>query len=183
MPKIKGWILIAILLALFVWWGSAKSELYIDAGPAQVTAELTGAVWVQLSNRITEHIDIGFGYIGKQSWNQCGAPACQWSVDEQIYFGFELVVADPWWQRMRIGFGPYYFQNADRIVTSNLRICPSFEVAGWGSWSRVGFKARHCSSAGSSPEIEACNDFGQCFTNDWNTGQDSWARVVWYFGD
>lgn len=181
--KIRGVVIIAALLGVFVWWGSCvkAGELYIDVGPAQVTSKLTDAVWLQLSNRISEHIDLGFGYISPQSWNSCGRPDCAWSVDAQIYAGLEFVVTDPWWQKIRIGFGPYYFQNADRIVTSRFRICPSVEVAGWGKLARFGLKLRHCSSAGSSPEIEVCNDLGQCFVNDWNTGQDSWARVVWYF--
>jgi hypothetical protein len=168
----KGAIVIGVLLYIFIWWGSAKAEgLYIDVGPSQIAGHFTDAIHLQLSNRYSKHIDLGIGYIGPQNFRN-------FDIQEQIYAGVEFVVSDPWVGKARIGFGPYVFQNADRAVTSKFRICASLEYA---FTKRIGAKARHCSNAGSGTEIEICDRNGDCFTNDWNTGQDSWARLIWYF--
>lgn len=177
----KGYIVVALVLLTFVAWGSCAkaSELYIDVGVSQVGSDFTDAVQVQLVNRFDEHhIDLGFGYIGPQTFKACDRPDCVWDINEQLYAGIEFMVKDPWWGRMRIGFGPYLFQNADRIVTSKFRAGISLEIT---FTERIGLKVRHFSAADSNPSIEACNALGQCFVNDWNTGQDSWARLTWYF--
>ena len=168
-----GAVLVGLMLLIFILWGSSSKagELYIDVGPTQVGSTFSGAAMLQLNNRISKHFDIGFGYIGEQEYQG-------FEIRPQLYLGTEFVVTDPWKQKARIGFGPYYFQNADRIGTSKFRAGISFE---YRFTDRIGFKARHFSTAGSSPEITACRNDGRCFTNDWNTGQDSWARLVWYF--
>jgi len=167
-----GYVLVGVVILLFIWWGSSKAdELYVDVGVSQVTDETTGAIHLQITNRITDHIDLGIGYIGKQDVRG-------FDVQEQIYAGAEFVVKDPWWGKVRIGIGPYVFQNADRVVTSKFRMGISVE---WRIMDRLGLKARHFSNAGSGTELEICRRDGRCFTNDWNTGQDSWARLVWYF--
>jgi len=171
--KLKtGAILVVTALLIFVWWGSADAgELYIDVGPTQVGSTFSGAGMLQLNNRISKHFDIGFGYIGEQEYDG-------FRIREQLYAGAEFVVTDPWKQRARIGFGPYFFQSADRIGTSKFRAGISFE---YRFTDRIGFKARHFSTAGSAPEITVCRINGVCETNDWNSGNDSWARIVWYF--
>jgi hypothetical protein len=177
----KGAIIVVFVLAVFVTWGSCAkaSELYIDIGSSQVGSETTDAVHLQLVNRFDkQHIDLGFGYIGPQTFKPCDRDSCEWKIKEQLYAGVEFIVKDPWAGRARIGFGPYIFQNADRVVTSKFRAGISFEFA---FTERIGFKLRHFSAAGTNSDIEACNTLGQCFINDWNSGQDSWARLIWYF--
>lgn len=174
MAKLKlkhGVILVALFLLIFIWWGSSRAEMRISIGPSQVGTEFSTGTLLVLSQRLDNMVDLNIGYISPQHFDD-------WSVREQIFAGVEFLVFDPWSRRFNLGLGPYLFQNADRIGTSRFRMGLSL---GWRINNRLGLEARHYSLAGSGPEITACNDFGQCFTNDWNTGQDSWLRGVWHF--
>jgi len=172
------------ILILLVWFLSASAnagDFYLDVGPTSVSNSNSNAIWTQVTWRVTDHFDFGFGHISPQTFHVCPRIDCAWSIPAKVYIGFEFVVVDPWWQTVRIGLGPYIFDEADRAVSTALRLCPSLEVKGWGKLKRFGLKSRHCSAAKTDKVITRCNDIGNCFERSNNTGQDSKIRLVFYF--
>ena len=176
----SGPVLVIVLLMLFVWWGSAKSDGLLEVGPSQVGSTLSTGAMLTLSTRIQDKYDFTLGYITDQKFSRCDRPDCEWEIRPQIFFGAEYLMTSPWTDKLRLGIGPYYFQNADRVGTSNFRVGLSVE---YRFSERFGLRARHFSLAGSGPEMTICREQWGCMTNDWNTGQDSWLRGVVYFGD
>lgn len=176
--KIQGVVLVLIFLITLIWWGSVKADTLTEIGPSQIADNFSSGVMLTLSERVNDRYDFTVGYISEQVFKACERPDCRWDIRSQIFVGTELLITSPWTDKLRLGLGPYYFQNADRVGTTNFRMGLSVE---YRFNRRFGFRARHFSTAGSGPDIEICRpDFG-CLTNDWNTGQDSWARLVWYF--
>jgi len=170
---------LALLLCLT---SAAKAEgFYLDIGPTSVSNFNSNAVWTQVTWRVAPHFDFGFGHISTQKFDVCPRIDCAWTIPAKVFVGFEFVIVDPWWQTIRVGFGPYIFDDADRAVSTALRLCPSLEVKGWGKLKRFGLKSRHCSAAKTDKVITRCNDIGICFENSNNTGQDSRIRLVFYF--
>jgi len=176
--KIAGFILVLTFLITFIWWGSVKAETLAEIGPSQVADNLSSGVMLTLSERFNDRYDLTIGYISDQTVEFCGRPDCRWEIRPQIFAGAELLIKSPWTDKLRLGLGPYYFQNPDRVGTTNFRMGLSLE---YRFNRRFGFRARHFSNAGSGPDLEICRPQWGCQTNDWNTGQDSWARLVWYF--
>ncbi len=183
-------LLIAGFLAAVVCWGSSKADGLVELGPSQVGSELSAGFMLTISERVNDRYDFTLGYISKQDFKTCDAPNCEWHVKEQLFVGAELLIPLPWTDKLRLSIGPYLFQRADRIGTDTLRVCLGIE---YRFGRRVGVRARHCSLAGTGPELTICRetvgwtdvpcDTPGAFpaTNDWNTGQDSWLRAVWYF--
>ena len=176
--KVKGFILVLLFVIAFVWWGSAKAAGQIEIGPSQVSTNFNTGVMVTFTERVQDKYDFTLGYITEQKVSFCDRVDCDWTINSQIFFGIEYLVTSPWTDKLRLGIGPYYFQNRDRVATTNLRLGLSIEYRFNRRW---GFRARHFSNAGSGSNMEICRPKFGCITNDWNTGQDSWARVVWYF--
>ena len=177
--KIKsGFIIVVIFILIFVWWGSLKAAGLVELGPSQVGDNLSSGAMITLTSRVDDKYDLTLGYITDQTFSVCDRPDCMWNVKAQIFFGGEYLVAAPWTDKLRLGIGPYYFQRPDRIGTSNFRVGLSLE---YRFNDRIGIRARHFSLAGSGPELTICREDYGCITNDWNTGQDSWLRAVWYF--
>lgn len=171
-------IVVVLFLILFVWWGSSRAEGQVELGAAQVGTNFSNAAMLTLTDRINDKYDLTIGYISNQRFSVCDRPDCTWNVKTQIFVGGEYLVTSPWTDKLRLGLGPYYFQRQDRIGTSNFRMGLSIE---YRLNERFGLRARHFSNAGSGPNITICRDEFGCLTNDWNTGQDSWLRGVWYF--
>ena len=176
--KKKGAVFVAFFLLLYIWWSSVDAaEGLVEIGPAQVGSEYSETVMLTLTRRVQDRFDFTLGYIGDQEWNSCDRPDCEWKSKAQIFVGAEALATDPWSGKFKLGIGPYYFQRQDRIGTSHFRVGLSVE---YRHSRRFGLRARHFSNAGSGPNIEVCNDY-YCQVNDWNTGQDSWLRAIWYF--
>ena len=194
MKKIKGFILILLFLGMFIWFGSVKADTMIEIGPSQVGSEMSAGVMLTLTERIAGKYDFTVGYITEQNfvstWQGKKCKSCEWTVKEQLFAGVELVVTAPFTDKLRLGIGPYIFQRADRIGTDTFRMGLSIE---YQFTDRFGLRARHFSLAGSGPEMTICRETETwtnvpCSTpgstprtNDWNTGQDSWLRLTWYF--
>lgn len=177
--KLKsGIILVALFLITFIWWGSSRADPLFELGPSQVGSELSAGAMFTLSQRIEDKYDLTLGYITDQTFNRCGQPQCEWNVKAQIFFGGEYLVTAPFSDKLKLGIGPYYFQRPDRIGTSRFRVGLSVE---YRFNRRLGLRVRHFSLAGSGPPLTICREGLGCQTNDWNTGQDSWLRAVWYF--
>ena len=164
MKKIKqGVILVGIFVIVLIWWGSVRAETYFDAGPSQVGTEFNTGVHLQITERLADQYDFSVGYITRQHFNTCGRPDCKFSPAPQIFFGAEWSIVSPWTDKLRLGLGPYYFQNTNRITATHFNFGLSLE---YRLNRRFGFKARHFSNAGSGSP---------------NKGQDSWFRLIWYF--
>jgi hypothetical protein len=170
LKKKHGIVLVIVFLSLFVIWGSCSAD-QLEVGPAQVGDNISGTM-LTLTKRVND-LDFTLGYITEQDFSVCDRPDCDWTVQEQIFIGAEWLVGD----RLKFGIGPYYFQNRDRIATTNFRVGLSLE---YRFTRRFGVRARHFSNAGTGPDLELCNETG-CYSNNWNNGQDSWLRLVWYF--
>jgi hypothetical protein len=166
-----GLALVAVFLVTLLWWGYAKSETLVEVGPAQVADHLTGAFVLTLTERINDRYDFTLGYISPQEFQD-------FEINEQLFFGVELNIVSPWSDALRLGIGPYWFQNADRVSTSNFRVGLRVEYMIGPHW---GVSARHWSNAGSSPEMTICDLHDLCWTNDWNTGQDRWVGFIFRF--
>jgi hypothetical protein len=169
-----------LFLIVLVWWGTADAEGtgQIEIGPSQVGSNFSTGGMLTITERFQDKYDVTIGYITEQTFSVCSRPDCTWLVNEQIFVGVDYLITSPWTDRLRLGLGPYYFQNADRVGTTNFRMGLSVE---WRLNSRWGLRARHFSNAGSGPVL--CIDrpvWGE-ICNDWNTGQDSWFRIVRYF--
>jgi len=85
---------------------------------------------------------------------------------------------DPWDKGIRLGLGPYVFQNADRVAPTMFRWGLHLE---WQFSERWFLSARHWSTAGSGGYGCFPRDYNRpddpVFCGDWNTGQDSWFRI------
>jgi hypothetical protein len=180
LQKIGPWVLVLLLLFVFVKWASADEfDWYIDAGVSQIADDVTDAPWFALTRRYAQaNVDLTIGYIGPQTFTSCPREDCRFELNEQIYAGFKFFAVDPWAGRCEVSVGPVYAQNADRAVASRFRMELGASCRVRGRWH---IQAKHQSNAGSSGDVTACNVLGDCFTNDWNTGQDSWLRVRWDF--
>lgn len=190
LKKKHGAIIFGAFFLMLVWWGSSKADGLVELGPSQVGSEMSSGFMLTISERVNDRYDFTLGYISKQDFKTCDAPNCEWHVKEQLFIGAELLIPSPWTDKLRIGIGPYLFQRADRIGTDTLRVGLDIE---YRFNDRLGIRVRHFSLAGSGPEITICRetagwtnvpcDTPGAFpaTNDWNTGQDSWLRAVWYF--
>lgn len=172
-----GLIGVLIFLLVVVWWGTSEADTLAEIGPSQVGSTFSSGTMLTLTER-RDKFDFTLGYITKQKFSVCDRPDCTWRVDEQIFFGAERVFRSPWTDRLNVSLGPYYFSRPDRIGTSRFRI-------GLGLEYRVndhfGLRLRHFSLAGTGEELTICREPWGCLTNDWNTGQDSWLRLVYYF--
>lgn len=175
--KRHGVILVALFLLTFIWWGSARADALVEIGPAQVGATVSTGVMLTLSERINDRYDFTVGYISDQEFHSCPREDCVWMIRPQLFFGAELLMSSPWTDKLKLGLGPYYFQNVDRVATTHFRMGLSLE---YRFTERFGIRARHFSNAGSGQDVEICNDH-YCIENNWNAGQDSWLRLVWYF--
>lgn len=181
----------------FVLFGSCSQaeagETQVEIGASQVGSSFSTGGMLTVTERINDKYDFTIGYITDQEFSVCDRPDCTWFVQAQIFAGAELLMSDPWTGKLKLGIGPYIFQRADRIGTDTFRMGLSIE---YKFNDRFGVRARHFSLAGSGPNIEICRDpatwrnvdtsrpfngTASCITNDWNTGQDSWLRAVWYF--
>lgn len=182
-----GPVLVGAFIATLGAW---SDDGYLDLGLSQVGSEMSSGLMLALVERVDDKYDFTLGYITPQEFDACGRVGCRWYVDEQIFAGVELTVKKN--DRLRLGIGPYFFQSADRVVSSNFRVGLSLE---YRINDRFGLKVRHFSNAGTGKELTLCRDRETwenvratessqsvyCQTNRWNTGQDSWLRVVWYF--
>ena len=174
--------MVAAFLLVVIWWGSAKAENLVEIGPSQVGSNFSTGFMLTMTERVRDKYDFTLGYISKQNFSVCDRPDCEWDVKEQIFFGVEYLVPSPWTDRLRIGIGPYLFQRPDRIGTDTFRIGLDIEYR-FARWNeRFGIRIRHFSLAGSGDVLEICRPQFGCVSNDWNTGQDSWVRGVYYFG-
>ena len=178
MKKVKGFILVLLFVAAFIWWGSVEAAGQVEVGPAQIGSNFNTGVMLTFTERVRDKYDFTLGYITEQKVSFCDRADCDWTIRSQIFFGAEYLVTSPWTGKLRLGIGPYYFQNKDRVGTTNFRVGLSLEYRFNKRW---GVRARHFSIAGSGPDMTICRPLYGCLTNNWNTGQDSWARVVWYF--
>lgn len=173
------------VLGLMVLAGCAQqSQTIVEYGPTQISQDRHTGEMVTITERFDKKYDVTFGWVSKQDWNQCGRPDCQWYIDRQLIVGMERV-----WSltdTVRFSLGPYVFQNPDRISPTYLRASLAME---WQFSKYVGLKARHFSNGGTArvtclrhsydpfrhPELF---EYKTC--NDWNTGLDSWWRLVFY---
>jgi hypothetical protein len=193
-------VVLGLFLIAIIWWGideANSAETFFEVGTTQVSQNTNTGWTTSITQRFDHKYDLTLGYISEQTFEQCKDPSCHWKVRSQIFFGGELLFRSPWSDNFKIGIGPYYFQHADRIATSNFRIGLHIEYRFSDHW---GIRARHWSTAGTSPLKTICrppNDFNQigvilnpmdhrpenwhCKTNDWNTGQDSFLGVIFYF--
>ena len=192
------YILLLGLLSLNI----SQAETILEIGASQVGSEYSEGIMLTLSERFNDKYELTFGYISEQKFKPCKRVDCTWYLNEQIFFGGELLLHVPWFKQLTIGVGPYIFQNADRASTSAFRIGASIEwkFSGRDIWlvpDAITF--RHFSTADSGPELTLCRDVNtwreappgitsstsefNCLTNDWNTGQDSWFRFDWHFGN
>lgn len=189
--KLNAGVLIVIaFLVVFVWWGTAEADTYMELGPSQVGSTLSTGAMLTISERINDKYDFTIGYITDQEFSLCSRPDCTWHTKAQIFAGAELLVKSPWTDKLRFSLGPYVFQRPDRVGTDTFRMSLKIE---YRFNDRFGLSVRHFSLAGSGPEITLCrervnwntvpNDTpgAACQTNDWNTGQDSWLRLAYYF--
>lgn len=176
----KSFFIVLAFVLVLIWWGStdAHADARVEIGPSQVSTTLSAGVMLTITERIQDRYEFTLGYITSQEFNTCGRPDCDWDISPQIFVGAALSVKSPWTDNLRLNIGPYYFQNADRVGTSNFRIGLGIE---WQFGRRWGFAAQHYSNAGSGPDLEICRPLYGCITNNWNTGQDSWLRLGWYF--
>ena len=188
--------LITSLLCLLAL--QAQAEGIFEVGPSQIGDNFTTGWIVTYTERVKDRYDFTAGYITPQEYDACDHPSCQWYIKEQIFFGAEVVFKYPNSDNLRLGFGPYIFQNPDRVAPTRLRVGVHLE---YRFNKHFGISARHWSTAGSSPRTTICRDEARfdsdpgfilepghpryaglnCKTNDWNTGQDSWLRLAWYF--
>lgn len=176
--KLPGIALVLTFIIMMVWWGSSKADPLIEIGPSQVASNFSTGVMLTMTQRVDDRYDFTIGYISEQDFKTCDRPSCRWKVNEQLFVGVEYLVTSPWTDKLRLGIGPYYFQNRDRVGTTNFRMGLDIE---YRFNRRLGMRVRHFSNAGSGHEITICREAFGCSTNDWNTGQDSWLRAVWYF--
>lgn len=190
----NGYLIVATFIIVLVTWGScAKADGMIELGPSQVGSSMSAGAMLTMTERVQDKYDFTLGYITKQKFEACDRPDCVWYIDEQIFFGVEYMVTSPWTDKLRVGLGPYWFQKPDRVGTSNFRVGLNIE---YRFNDRFGLRVRHFSNAGSGKNITICRDPATwrnvdeskppianpvCQTNDWNTGQDSWLRAIWYF--
>jgi len=176
-----------IILLLLTGCASTNQTL-VEFGPTQISSDRHTGEMVTITERFDRKYDVTFGWISDQEWNQCGRPDCQWYIDRQLVVGVERVFPLRFIdESVRLSLGPYVFQNPDRISPTYLRAGVSLE---WQITDRIGLRARHWSNAGTArvtcvrhsfdpykhPELF---EYKTC--NDWNTGQDSWLRLVIYF--
>jgi hypothetical protein len=186
-----GSIIVVAFLILFVYSGSVRAAGLVEIGPSQVGSELSTGFMLTISERINNRYDFTIGYISKQDFKlDDDVPHSEWHVKEQIFAGVELLTHFPFAEKLTFGIGPYVFQRADRIGTDTFRMGLSIE---YQFTPHFGVRLRHFSLAGSGPELTICRETegwtdvpcdtpgANKQTNDWNTGQDSWLRAVWYF--
>ena len=190
----SGTILVVLFILTLYWWGTAEADSQIEVGASQVGSEMSSGFMLTLTERINDRYDFTLGYISDQNfsrkWKGEYIPSTEWHVKAQIFVGAELLITSPWTDKLRLGIGPYVFQRPDRIGTDTFRVGLSLE---YRFSDRFGIRARHFSLAGSGPEITICRETETWTnvpcdtpgstprTNDWNTGQDSWLRAVFYF--
>lgn len=190
MKKKNGFYFVALFLIVFVWWGTAKAETLVEVGPSQIGSTMSSGTMLTITERVNDKYDFTIGYITDQEFSRCDRPDCTWYIKAQIFAGAELLVPSPWTDKLRIGIGPYIFQRPDRVGTDTFRMSLNVE---YRFNERFGIRVRHFSLAGSGPELTLCRERenwtnvplgtpgAACQTNDWNTGQDSWLRLVYYF--
>lgn len=192
---------IRALLLLLLIPAIAKPEYRLEVGETSIKSQDTGWM-VTLTDRINDRYDITLGWITDQTFQEegCTHPSCTWFLQRQLFFGGEFVFKTPV-DGLRFGVGPYIFQNPDRVAPTRFRVGVHFEYRFqfWGK--HLGISGRHFSTAGSGPIGKLCRREGfyetdqgffvdrndpnppgyNCKTNDWNTGQDSWLRLTYYF--
>ena len=158
---------------------TANAETLLEIGPSQVGDTYSNSYILTLTERIQDKYDFTLGLIGGQEFKSCERPDCVWQLDQQIFFGAELLV-NLWTDRIKFGIGPYAFARPDRVVSSFLRVGLSLE---WKITERIAIRARHWSAASSGiQEIKFCNrDKTFCDRRSFNNGQDSWLRLQWRF--
>jgi hypothetical protein len=162
----------ALLLLLLLSF-SAMGETIIEAGPTQVGIEHFSTGWMAtMTERFWCRYDLTIGYVTEQEF--VASKLYTWEIRPQIFVGAERSFGN----RFRFGIGPYYFQNADRVVTTNFRIGLHLE---YQLTPRFSIHARHFSNAGSGDEKTFCMVDGSCRTHNWNTGQDSLLRLGYSF--
>jgi hypothetical protein len=175
---VKKYTVLLFLLACT----TVGAETIFEVGPTQVSSNWNTGWMITITERFKDRYDLTAGYITEQDISFCSTdPWCDWTLREQLFFGAELLFKDPWDKGIKLGIGPYLFQNPDRIAMSRFRWSLHVE---WRVSERWGLSARHFSTGGTSPygcQYRRHDDpsWGEV-CNDWNTGQDSWLRFVWY---
>ena len=177
-----AWIAIGLFLICLLWFATAEAETLFEIGPSQVSDSLTTGVIATVSERFKDRYDLTLGYISEQNLEFDDADRGKWVLSPQIFVCAETNFKSPWSDKFRLGLGPCYFQHDDRVAPTKFRIGLKME---WRLSKRWGLSARHWSTAGTSPvgcyplDYRKPNAPGaRC--NDWNTGQDSWLRLVYY---
>lgn len=191
-------ISLAVLLLAFTSVNAA--ETYITYGPTQIKDRKHTGHMVTLSRRFNDTYDVTFGWVSQQNFrlDDCGTSTttwCDWKIKPNLFVGVDYLFGG---EKLKFGIGPAYFQNADRIVTSNFRAHLKIE---YRFNSHFGLEISHHSSGGSSQERTFCRkapNLGEyyaveiplfepypegwrCSTNDWNTGLDSFIRLQYFF--
>lgn len=159
-------MILFILLLLAFFAQESRAETVFEVGINNVSGEWTTGV-VALQERITPKYAIGLGYMQEQKINTCGRPDCGFTIQEQLFVGFERLVR---WNRVTLGIGPYWFQNKNRITSCNFnaRLSAEYRLS-----SRMSVKLSHFSNAGTCKELTVRADDGTHYTNRFNLGQDS----------
>jgi hypothetical protein len=180
-----GYVLVVLFLLTFIWWGAAdakETETIVEIGPSQVADNYSTGFILTITERFKDRYDITAGYISEQEVEFCGRQDCKWRLREQTFIGAQLGFTDPWDKGLRLGVGPYWFQNPDRVAPTSFRWGLLIEWQFSDSWS---LSARHWSTAGSGREGCFYRDYEDPSSgevcNDWNTGQDSWLRIGFRF--
>ncbi len=165
----KAGTIVALLAASTL----ALADVSVELGPSNVSNEWTGSTTLVLQER-TDKWAFGVVWISSQSFNTCAQARCHWEIGNQLAVGVERLFK---WRRLTVGFGPYWFQNINRVTSTHLNLRIGLEIA---VTTRASVKLfSHFSNAGSSDVVEVCNDV-TCMSHDWNIGQDA-VLLVFHF--
>lgn len=179
-----AWFAIGLFVLFYFWFAvnEAKAEMLFEIGPSQVSTELSTGVIVTMSERFKNKYDITAGYISEQHLNFENVDRAKWVLRPQLLLCAERSFTSFWSDNFRLGMGPCWFQNDDRVAPTKFRWGLKAE---WRLSKHWGLAMRHWSTAGTGPIKCYPLDYRQpnapgARCNDWNTGQDSWLRIVYY---
>lgn len=175
---------LGVLLMIFFASHETRAESIFEIGPSQVSDNYSSGILITATERFKGKYDITGGYITEQNVKFCDRPDCRWHIREQLFVGAERMWRDPWGWNLKIGMGPYWFQNEDRVAPTHFRWGLHAE---WQFRHHWGISLRHWSTAGSGGVGCFHTDYDDPETpvvcNDWNTGQDSWLRLTYFAGN
>ena len=158
------------------------AETLIEIGPSQVGDTYSNSYILTLTERINDKYDFTLGMIGAQTFQVCDRDDCIWEVDQQIFFGADLLIRPLWFwtDRLRFGIGPYFHSRPHRFVSSFLQVGLTLQ---WEFTDRWSAEAWHSSVASAGIQrLDFCNrDMTFCDRREFNNGQDSWLRLQWRF--